>query len=401
LKATSNLDAVLSATQLGITLASLGLGWVGEPFLAKRIAPLLAQVGVTDPAAVSSIAFASAFALITFFHIVLGELAPKSLAIQRARNVSLWTAPPLLVFYTLLYPFIWTLNHAAALLLRLVGIDNPDNDSDTGGQRHSFTDDELEYVFSHATKLSPRTAFTNRLMVQVLRGSRTTAKQIMIPRDKVAVMEMDNGIKENLHTAGEGGYSRFPVVTNKEENKVLGLLLIREWLWQIKYGGECDFAGIIRKIVEFDEKTTVPEMIERFRAMRCHMAVVYDGEKKFTGMLTFEDVLEEIIGDIRDETDIESGFVFARGHDNIEIHGEMPLRELQAETGWAFDASPLETVSSWIRRHLDTPPRKNETLRIGEFHITIKDTNSEKILRTLVRYTPEESPNNTPSEKKE
>jgi CBS domain containing-hemolysin-like protein len=404
-KAAANLDAVLSATQLGITLASLGLGWVGEPFLAKRIAPFLGNVGVTDPATVSSIAFAGAFAFITFFHIVLGELAPKSLAIQRAKRVSLLTAPGLLGFHFLFYPFIWALNHAASLFLRILRLDNPDN-SGTPASRHGFSDEELVYVFSHSTKLSPRDAFTNRLMAQVLRSSRTTADQIMIPREKVVVMKEGDSIEKNIRAARTSGRSRFPIVskTKTSDDTVTGLLLIREWLWQMQTLNEkCEFTEIKRPIVEFGEKTTVPEMIELFRARRCHMGVVLDGQKKFIGMLTFEDVLEEIIGDIRDELEPGRGFVFARGHDSIEVQGEMPIRELQAETGWAFDlptTPETDTVSAWIRKHASPPPRKGETLRLGEFLITIKDANSGKILRAAIKYAPEENADDSADEKK-
>src|SRR5215217_694349 len=144
LRATKHLDAALSATQLGITLASLGLGWVGEPFIAHRLEPLLAKWGVTDPGSVSSISFAVAFAVITFSHIIFGELAPKSLAIQRATGVTLWVSAPLMGFYYLFFPFIWVLNGTANRFLRWAGL-QPASEGD-----HTFSADELEYVFSHA-----------------------------------------------------------------------------------------------------------------------------------------------------------------------------------------------------------------------------------------------------------
>ncbi|MDR2844938.1 MAG: CNNM domain-containing protein, partial [Puniceicoccales bacterium] len=152
IKATEHLDAALSATQLGITLASLGLGWVGEPFLAKRIGPVLNSLGIVDTNTVSSLTFTCALASITNFHLVLGELAPKSLAIQRAKSVSLWTAAPLMIFHGVLYPFIWALNKTANLLLHIVGLGNASEN------QHSFSPDELEYVFSHANDLSAGSA---------------------------------------------------------------------------------------------------------------------------------------------------------------------------------------------------------------------------------------------------
>src|SRR5688572_25677571 len=176
LKATEHLDAALSATQLGITLASLGLGWVGEPFLAHRLEPMLSRWGVTDPDTVSSIGFALAFAIITFLHIVFGELAPKSLAIQRPKGVSIWTAGPLMFFYYLFLPFIWTLNGTANFFLRLGGL-RPATEGE-----HNFSSEELEYVFSHARHSHPGDALINKLMVQSLRARQTTALQVMRPR---------------------------------------------------------------------------------------------------------------------------------------------------------------------------------------------------------------------------
>jgi CBS domain containing-hemolysin-like protein len=386
LKATEHLDAVLSATQLGITLASLGLGWAGEPFLAKRLAPLLGYLGITDETAVSSVSFATAFAIITFFHIVLGELAPKSLAIQRAKQVSLITAPPLLLFHKLFFPFIFLLNGAANNILRLVGIGPADD------HEHNITTDELEYVLNHSPDQSPGTLFINRLMIQTSRARKTTARQIMIPRPAVKVLRLGGDIKANLKIARESVRSRYPVCTSSGE--VRGLLLVREWLWQIQTLGEdCDFEPLIRPIVEFKLNATVPEMIESFRTSRCHMAVVLDEEKRFVGIVTFEDVLEEIIGDIRDELDRGRRLVYEldQKKDITEVTGEIHMRELQAETGWTFDAGPLETVETWIVRHLSVFPRSGENLDIGEWHVTVLEADSTRILRARIeRHVPEQ-----------
>jgi CBS domain containing-hemolysin-like protein len=172
LRAVDKLDAALSATQLGITLASLGLGWVGEPVIAHRLEPLLARWGVTDPGTVHSISFAVAFSIITFLHIIFGELAPKSLAIQRAKAVSLWISAPLMFFYYVFFPFIWVLNGTANACLRLAGLP-PTKEGD-----HALSPDELEYVLTNAHHPHPHDALVNKLMVQSLRLRETTAQQI-------------------------------------------------------------------------------------------------------------------------------------------------------------------------------------------------------------------------------
>ncbi|MBL9215911.1 MAG: HlyC/CorC family transporter [Opitutaceae bacterium] len=385
LKATEHLDAALSATQLGITLASLGLGWVGEPFLAHRLEPLLAQWGVNDPKAVSSIAFALAFAVITFLHIVFGELAPKSLAIQRSKAVSLWVAAPLMVFYYVFFPFIWLLNGVANRFLRWVGL------GPAGESEHAFSAEELEYVFSHARHAHPGDALINKLMVQSLRARSTQAQQIMRPRDQVVALWLDKPVAENLRIAQTSGHSRFPVCSGSLD-KVEGLLLIREWLWQLHaLGPDATFAPLVREVVEFELTTPLHTMIERFRNSRSHLAVVLDEKKALAGIITFEDVLEEIVGDIRDETDIEHGPIYERTEHAITVSGTLTMRELQAETGWPLEWSPRDTVAGWTMRQFGRLPKRGDSVEAGEYRIHVIEANAERPRRVKVeRLAPAE-----------
>lgn len=376
--ATQHLDSALSATQLGITLSSLGLGWVGEPFLAHRLEPVLAGWGITDPAAVSSIAFALAFGVITFLHIVFGELAPKSLAIQRPKGVSLWTAGPLMFFYYLFLPFIWSLNGTANQFLRWAGLGPA-----TEGE-HAFSAEELEYVFSHARHTHPGDALINKLMVQSLRARQTTAQMIMRPRDQVIALWSDRPIAENLRIAQTSGHSRYPVCAGSLD-QVEGLLLVREWLWQIHLlGVDASFAPLVRPVVKFELSTPLHAMIERFRHSRSHLAVVLDDKRALAGIITFEDVLEEIVGDIRDEFDIESGPIYERTESTIVVSGSLTMRELQAETGWPLEWQPRETVATWTLRHAGRPPKRDETLTIGDYRLTVLEANAERPRRVRV-----------------
>lgn len=383
--ATQHLDAALSATQLGITLSSLGLGWVGEPFLAHRFEPVLASFGITDPKAVSSVAFAAAFGVITFLHIVFGELAPKSLAIQRPKGVSLWTAGPLMFFYYLFLPFIWTLNGTANLFLRWAGLGPA-----TEGE-HSFSAEELEYVFSHARHTHPGDAAINKLMVQSLRARQTQAQQIMRPRDQVVALWLDKPLAENLRTAQISGHSRFPVCDGSLD-QVRGLLLVREWLWQISLlGPDTPFEPLVRPVVEFELTTPLHTMIERFRLSRSHLAVVLDAERKLAGIVTFEDVLEEIVGDIRDEFDIESGPIYERTENTIVVTGAFTIRELQAETGWPLEWQPRETVSGWAQRLAGgSVPKRGDQITAGEYRLTVLEASADRVRRVRVmRLGPE------------
>lgn len=380
--ATAHLDAVLSSTQLGITLTSLGLGWLGEPVIGQRLEPLLGQFGVTDPAAVKSVSFALAFSVITFLHIVLGELAPKSLAIQRPKTVSLNVAGPLVIFYRAFFPFIWLLNGTANRILRLIGL-QPAREGE-----HGFSSEELEYVFSQARHTHPGDALINRIMVSSLRLRSVTAQQVMRPREQIVALWLDRPMAENLRIAQTAGFSRFPVCRGSLDD-VQGIVLVREWLWQGQVlGPETSFEPLIRPALTFMLKTPVHTMIEMFRNSRVHLAVVLDPEMRTAGIVSLEDVLEEIVGDIRDELDIGRGPVFERDETAITVSGRFTMRELQAETGWTFEWMPRETVAAWAERNRGQPLKRAESFVAGEFRVTATEVGAETARRVRVERLP-------------
>jgi CBS domain containing-hemolysin-like protein len=382
LKAIANLDSALSATQLGITLASLGLGWVGEPFVAARLTPLLAKWGITDPTVVHSIGFAVAFITITFLHIVFGEQAPKMLAIQRAKSVTLWSAGPLMIFHAIFYPLIWLLNESANRILRWIGLEA------TSEHDHAFSAEELEYVFSRARHSHPGDALINRLMVRSVRARGTTAQQIMRPCDQIVALWLDKPLAENLRVAQTSGFSRFPVCSGSLDN-VKGLLLVREWLWQIQaLGSEAPFEPLVRPVLTFTLKTPLHTMIELFRTSRSHLAIVLDADMKTAGLVSFEDVLEEIVGDIRDEFDLGHGPVFEHSDQTIVVSGRFTMRELQGETGWNFEWSPRETVAAWVERSVGRVLKRGDVVTLGDYRITIEDVSAERPRRVKFERLP-------------
>jgi CBS domain containing-hemolysin-like protein len=338
----------------------------------------LARWGVDDPTAVHSIAFTIAFTIITFLHIIFGELAPKSLAIQRAKGVALWISAPLMVFYYVFFPFIYVLNGTANKFLRWAGL-GPTKEGD-----HEFSADELEYVFSHARHTHPGDALVNKLMVQSLRVRATYAQQIMLPLDQVIALWLDRPLAENLRIAQTHGFSRFPVCRDSIDN-VVGILLVREWLWQIHaLGPDASFEGLLRPAVRFELKTPLSVMLERFRHARSHLAIITDTDNKVAGIVTFEDVIEEIVGDIRDEFDLGMGPIFERTERSIVVSGSLTLRELQAETGWPLEWQPRETVALWYLRNLGRPPRRDEALTVGDYKLTALEVGPERPRRVRI-----------------
>jgi CBS domain containing-hemolysin-like protein len=283
-----------------------------------------------------------------------------------------------MIFYFAFYPLIWLLNESANRLLRWLGL-GPTAEGD-----HSFSAEELEYVFSHAKHSHPGDALINKLMVQSLRVRETTAQQILLPRDQVVALWLDKSNADNLRIAQTNGHSRFPVCAGSIDD-IRGLLLVREWLWQLQaLGPDASFEPLVRPILKFELTTKLPIMMEKFRSGRSHLAVVLDADQRLAGIVTFEDVLEEIVGDIRDEFDLGSGPIYDRTTFSIVVSGSFTMRELQAETGWSFEWLPRESVAAWMTRHLGRPPRRDEAFIFGEYRLTATEVTADRIRRIRV-----------------
>ena len=383
LRVTKHLDRYLSATQLGITLTSLGLGWVGEPYVAEWIEGPLTDLGIVSHAAISSIAYGLAFAAITFFEIVFGELVPKYFAIRRPKPVALWMAFPLTGFYYLAYPFIWVLNKTANRLLMWMGIP-PTKEFD-----HGFNQEELQYVLMNSRHVHPSDDLVNKIMLKALRLKETTAEQVMLPRDQVVVLWRDKSLAENMAAAQKSGYSRLPFCGDSQD-QVLGVIHVKELLWQYQVlGPQTKLTDIVRPILTFLAKTRLPAMLELFRKSRNHLALVLDADEKMIGLVSFEDVLEELVGDIRDEFDIEKGPFFERSKDAVLVDADLPLRDLANETGWPLSTQTTETVEKWAIRHWGHVPHPGDKLEIeGGFELVASEVTLRRIRRLRVIRKP-------------
>jgi CBS domain containing-hemolysin-like protein len=382
IRVSSHLDRYLSATQFGITLTSLALGWVGEPFVAAWLTPPLAKWGIVSPAAVTDISLTLAFAFITFFHIVLGELVPKYFAIQRPRTVVMWVAAPLVLFYHAGYPFIWLLNRTANRLLMWMGIPLAKEFD------HGFNQEELQHVLMNSRHVHPSDELVNKLMLKALRLKETTAEQVMLPRDQVVVLWRDKSLRENLATAQKSGYSRLPFCGDTQD-QVLGVIHVKELLWQYMALGEhTDLTAIVRPILTFMAKTRLPAMLELFRRSRNHLALVLNAEEELLGLVSFEDVLEELVGDIRDEFDIEKGPFFERSKDAVLVDADLPLRDLAVETGWPLSTSTTETVEKWALRHWGRVPQTGAQLDVDSFQLTATEVGARRIRRLRIVHRP-------------
>jgi CBS domain containing-hemolysin-like protein len=392
LRITKHLDRYLSATQLGITLTSLGLGWVGEPFVAKVIEGPLADIGIVSHAAVVSISYGVAFAGITFLEIVFGELVPKYFAIRRPKPVALWMAIPLTGFYYVAFPFIWVLNKTANRLLMWMGIP-PTKEFD-----HGFNQEELQYVLMNSRHVHPSDDLVNKIMLKALRLKETTAEQVMLPREQVVVLWRDKPLAENMAAAQKSGYSRLPFCGDSQD-QVLGVIHVKELLWQYQaLGAQTNLTAIVRPILTFLAKTRLPAMLELFRKSRNHLALVLDVDEKMIGLVSFEDVLEELVGDIRDEFDIEKGPIFERSKDAVLVDADLPLRDLASETGWPLSRQTTETAEKWALRHWGRVPHPGDHIDIEGFQLIAAEVTLRRIRRLRVIRKPAPLPTDPDAE---
>ena len=378
IRVTKQLDRYLSATQLGITLTSLGLGWVGEPVVAKWIEGPLSEWGIVSHTAVTSIAYGLGFAVITFIDIVFGELVPKYFSIRRPRAVVMWFGAPLVLFYNAAYPFIWLLNRTANQLLMWMGIP-PTKEFD-----HGFNQEELQYVLMNSRHVHPSDDLVNKIMLKALRLKETTAEQVMLPRDQVVVLWRDKTLAENMTIAQKSGYSRLPFCGDTQD-QVLGVIHVKEMLWQFQVLGEqTRLNDIVRPILTFLAKTRLPAMLELFRKSRNHLALVLDADEKMIGLVSFEDVLEELVGDIRDEFDIEKGPFFERSPDAVLVDADLPLRDLASETAWPLPTQTTDTVEKWALRHWGRVPHPGDHLNVEGFELIASEVTLRRIRRLRV-----------------
>jgi CBS domain containing-hemolysin-like protein len=293
-----HLDAYLSATQLGITLASLALGWIGEQVVAEIVINIIHSFGYDlTPAALHSISLPISFGLITLLHIVLGELVPKSLAIQRAETTSLVVAAPLQAFYYATFPIIWVMNKLSNAILRLMGIE-PASEHDV------HTAEELRLLLDQSKQSGEIQDSQHELLENVFQFNDRMVKQIMVPRTKISAIDVDSTQDEIVETAFNEGYSRIPVFEGTIDN-IVGVLYVKDILGFIRRNDPIQLAKIMRPAFFVPETKKINRLLRQFQRKHLHMAIVSDEFGGVSGIVTFEDIMEEIVGEIQDEYDNE------------------------------------------------------------------------------------------------
>jgi CBS domain containing-hemolysin-like protein len=369
------LDAYLSACQLGITLASLGLGWVGEPVVARLLEPIVIACGFSAERA-HYIAFPVAFVSISSLHIILGELAPKSLAIRAARPTSLICAPPLMLFYRVFLPFIYVLNNAANLFLMLCGV----HPLKEGMETH--TADELRLILAESAAGGELSRRERLMMENVLDLEDKVVRQVMVPRRDIVYLNTRKSVVENLALVSESRHTRFPLCDG-ELDRVVGMVHTKDVLIS-QMSGEpiTSFGRMARRIPFLAETMRLDVVLREFQKTRTHVAMVVDEFGSISGMITFENVLEEIIGPIQDEFDRELPQIIKRSAGRYHIDGLCPVADLADELGLTPPEDlEAETTGGMVIELLGHIPNSGEKVKVGRFEFRVLDAEPTRVRR--------------------
>jgi CBS domain containing-hemolysin-like protein len=381
-----HLDAYLSACQLGITLASLGLGWIGEPVFAELLAPLFKLCNIESEKLQHSLSFGIGFSVITFLHIVVGEMAPKSLAIRLAQPTVLWIAYPMRWFYLAMYPFIWVLNESALFILRAIGLE-PAHESEG-----IHSEDELRLVLASSQKQQGASRFSRDIVQNALDLRRRVARDVMRPRKEITVLDTAASIAECLDVAEKSRYSRFPLCENGDLDRTLGVVHIKDlFAMRLKVRAGADLLPAARKIVYVPETARLEKILQLFLERKLHLAIVVDEYGGTVGLVTLENIVEELVGQIQDEFDQEKPLLTRASETSWEVSGALPLHELEELVGAPLRAEGVTTTSGWVTHLLGGFPKVGDMTTAGNCDLRVEEMEGTRVAR--LRVTRRTAPN--------
>ena len=378
----SNLDEYLSTCQLGITMTALGLGWIGEATVERILLPVFIQFNISDSVS-HVLSIAIAFSFITFIHVVVGELAPKTLAIQKAEKITLLFAKPLIGFNKLMYPFIWVLNGSARILTRMFGL--------KAVTEHDIahSEEELRIIVSESYKSGEINQSEFKYVNKIFEFDDRIAKEIMVPRTEIATLSKTDTIQEFLRILSEEKYTRYPVIDGDKDH-VIGMVNIKELFTQMvdkSYQSTQTIERYIRPIIRVIDSIPIHDLLLKMQKERIHMAILMDEYGGTSGLVTVEDILEEIVGDIRDEFDLdEIPDIRKVKEDHYIIDAKVLISEINDILGVTIDDEDIDTMGGWILTE-NYEAKQGDILKHGAYHFKIKEM-EEHHVRYIEIYKP-------------
>ena len=376
-KLIDELDEALSVTQLGITLASLGLGWVGEPFVAELIAPLIHAAGFGETLG-HTISFALAFSLITSMHIILGELTPKSMAIAASEKILLNIAIPMLIFWKVMYPFVWLLNRTASFVSHHLGLSISEGEV-------AHNPEEIRLLMKESRKQGLVDDTEVDFVDNVFDFTERNVREIMVPRPDMVCLYLNKTYEENLATILEEEMTRYPIC-DEDKDHIVGFLHIKDLTNLLIQGKrKPSFKKLARKVFFVPESMDVSVLLETMQKNRSQLAIVVDEYGGTAGMVTIEDIIEEIVGDIQDEFDEERPDAEKRDDNLYSIDAKMLLEELEDEFGIKIDEEDVDTVGGWLNDKLGGEPRVGQSAAFEGNTFYVEEVEGLRITRVLIR----------------
>ena len=376
----ADLDNYLAVTQLGITLASLGLGWVGEPAVAALLEPVLAPV--LPESLLHLVAFAVGFSIITFLHVVFGELAPKTFAIARTERLSLLLAPPMKVFYYLFYPGIVVFNGSANAFTQLLGVPAASETDETLGER------EIRRVLARSGEEGNIDATEVDMIERVFDLDDTVVREVMVPRPDVVSLPADATLSDIRSLVLDEGHTRYPVLDADDADQVVGFVDVKDVLRAGEEGDEDATAGeLAREIPVVPETTAINDLLLQFRRDHRQMAAVIDEWGSFEGIATVEDVVEAVVGDLRDEFDVDERehSIRERSDGSYDADGGVPLSAVTEALGVDLDSDAVETVGGLVLGRLDRAPEVGDSVEAAGHVFEVTGVDGTRI--STVRIT--------------
>ena len=381
---TDHLDAYLSATQLGVTMASLALGWVGEPYIARLIEPAFVLVHVTSQTVVNTIAVILGFAVITFLHITLGELGPKYLAINDPLGVSLRVVRPLRVFFAIFRPVIWVLNRSSNFILRDLLRMKP-----VGGVDLAHSEEELRLILSESQDAKEVTPLGKEILMNALDLRHRVVRDIMTPRGHVIFLNTEETFDENLKTALTSRHTRFPLCEGHLDH-TLGVVHIKDLL-SLTQEDNPDLLSIKRDLLPVPEMMPLEKLLEFFLKKHAHLALVVDEYGGTVGIVSLDNVLEELVGDIQDEFDVEDKEYRKINDEEFIVEGALGLYEVNDLFGLELESAEVSTIGGYVTNLLGHLPRTGEQVRIDGYLVVVTKADGRRVSQLHFKKLPAES----------
>jgi CBS domain containing-hemolysin-like protein len=371
------LDAYLSACQLGITLASLGLGWIGEPAFADLLDPLLARLGIVKPEIVHAIAFSTAFFIISYLHIVVGELAPKSMAIRLTERVGLWTAAPLFAFYWLMYPAIWILNSSSNRVLRLVGLDV------TRKHDSHYSADELKLILRSSRADADFTADEWRVLAHALDFRALEVGDLMRPFHEAVPLSAADPLDVNLERIAQHRFSRYPWLD--AAGHVRGVVHLKDIFFALQKGGRPDnLDAIVRPVMRVEPILSAAELFRRFRQGKPHFAIVGWNDDPPLGFITLDNLLGALVGEIRDEFRQAENDWKKLDDGSLVGKGSLPIFTLERALGLDIDEQGAGSIAGLVLQRLGDLPVEAQRIPFERFDAVIMKMNGPRIMQVRI-----------------